>query len=622
MWFLSAAESGGSQIWSRQTARNIQIYGGMRLSDLLKRHIGKAILVFVAGYSLVYAIAFINLYSMEHPYRLASAWIYENVPSGSTIVAPHWDDKIPVTLPGPGNRVPQIYKMDGREFELPVYEQDNPPNIQLLLRRIAAADYISFATPRTPDSIPRIENEYPHTTAIIQLLWAEKLGFSFAKSVKNRPSFFGITFNDDLADESFSVYDHPKAVIFKNEEHLSPEELWSRVMRVDEYRPLPTMNEILLMDKGGWQPTAGLWKPEWSPMARSLAFLSLVGLSVWALVVRPGVPLSLIGGVVGLGGGVAALLAVAVSVVGLLPFSGAAGRFIALGLCTMALVRVSLQSDARSRMWASVREHALWLVITIVATLLVIRAVASSGLGLSFLGDPLSTNYLGYVTRSESLVLDSLPAESAVTAVAVALAWILKSAAVPFAMLYDVATLLVGFVLACVLYTISAMLIKSRAATALGAILASVPIAYLLLGVSTGVGGAPSERAQLAPERIAFTRWASTTIKGAPVVVESCDDATVQGIALQAGLPVASDVVLENGQRLCSVVDAELAFKAMMARGLHFFVTPALGKSSSPGSAERLTNFSAKKELFSKLYQDEHLVVFVPAFAKQYKLEG
>jgi hypothetical protein len=107
-----------------------------------------------------------------------------------------------------------------------------------LLRKISSADYIAFATPRAVDSIPRIPREYPRTTALLQLLWAEKLGFRLEKTFKNRPSLVGFEFNDDLADESFSVYDHPKVVVFKNVEHLLPEEMMIRIQSAAESGPL------------------------------------------------------------------------------------------------------------------------------------------------------------------------------------------------------------------------------------------------------------------------------------------------------------------------------------------------------------------------------------------------
>jgi len=590
----------------------------MRLSDLVKRHLGKAIFIFVSGYSLVYAIAFIQLYSMEHPYRRASAWIYENVPPGSTIVSPHWDDKVPVTLPGPGNRVPQIYKMDGREFELPVYEQDTPQNIQLLLRRIAAADYLSFATPRTPDSIPRIEKEYPRTTAIIQLLWAEKLGFSFATAIKNRPTFLGLTFNDDLADESFSVYDHPKAVIFKNEERLSPEELFSRVMRVDEYRPLPTMNEILLMDRGGWKPKESFWKPAWTVAARSITFVALLGIGVWALLVRPALPLALIGFGVALGAFAATAVTVVASIAGVLPFSGSAGRFVALGIVVLGVVRVALQSKVRERLLSSVREHGVWLLLTIIATALIVRSVASPTGALPSLGDPDSFNYLGHLTRTESLSFEAVLRAGPLGCLAFPLAWVLKATAVPFPMLSEVATMVLAFVQGCVTYTLFAMLMKKRIPAAIGAVLVAVPAAYVLFGATVGQDTILMARAHLAPERARFVRWATTRIPGAPTFIEACEDSTVKGVAALAGFAVLGDSVMEGDSRLCSMVDASAVFQSMMRRGVQFFVTPSPGKAVSKDSTARLTAFDGRRDLFSKLYEDESVTVYVPAFSRYF----
>jgi hypothetical protein len=593
----------------------------MRLSDFLKRHLGKAIFLFVAGYSLVYATAFIQLYFMEHPYRIVSAWIYENVPAGSKIASPHWDDKVPVTLPGPGRSAPQVYKMEGREFELSVYEQDTPQNIQTLLRRMAASDYISFATPRTPDSIPRVEKEYPHTTAIIQLLWAEKLGFSLAKTVKNRPSFLGITFNDDLADESFSVYDHPKAVVFKNDEHLSAEELWSRMTRVEEYRPLPTMNEILLMDQGGWKPPHQVWKPQYSVFARTAICMGVLGLSVWALVVTPNMPLALMGFAVGAAAVLGAAISIAANAMGLLPFTGVAGRFVVFGILVLAMARIALVADVRQRFWNSLKQDGHWLLLTIIAVLCIARFTASPNSVIPMVGGADSANYLAFLVRAESFAPNAVSHEGTVPSLVAVVAWVLKIAGVPFSMLFDATTLVVGFVQGCFLYATCVLVIRRRAAATIAATLAAVPTAYLLLGTTAGAHTNQAERAQLAPERTRFVQWSVSHIKGAPPVVEACEDTSVGGIVALAGLSVASDVTAVGGGRLCEVVDATVAFETMMKRGLEFFLTPNLGKASSAQSAARLADFGARRDLFSKLYEDESFVVFVPAFSRYFRPE-
>ena len=39
----------------------------------------------------------------------------------------------------------------------------------------------------------------------------------------------GIHIVDDYADETFTVYDHPKVLIFRNTQHLSPSEITTRL---------------------------------------------------------------------------------------------------------------------------------------------------------------------------------------------------------------------------------------------------------------------------------------------------------------------------------------------------------------------------------------------------------
>jgi len=193
----------------------------------------------------MYAAGFIGIYLQPHSYETASRWIFDNVPAGSRLVGPHWDDRLPLSLPGlDAHR----YIMEGRESELELYEPDRPEKIVTLVGRVSRADYIVFPTPRLQGSVPRIPDEYPHTTSFIKLLWAERLGYHLEKVFKIRPSFLGFTLNDDLADESFSVYDHPKISIFKNVEHLSAQQIMQRVYTPAQYEPLPTMNEILVAD--------------------------------------------------------------------------------------------------------------------------------------------------------------------------------------------------------------------------------------------------------------------------------------------------------------------------------------------------------------------------------------
>ena len=199
-------------------------------------------------YVFIRAIAFVSIYSSPHTYETASRWIFNNVQEGARIAHGHWDDTLPLHLPGLN---PSIYNREGREFELPLYEPENPEKLDLITSRVANVDYIFFPTPRIIGSIPRVPDDFPQTTTFLQLLLSENLGFELAQSFKVWPEFGFYRLNDDLADESFSVYDHPKALIFKNTARLSAEEIKSRILAPSRFEPLPTREEMLLLNSSG-----------------------------------------------------------------------------------------------------------------------------------------------------------------------------------------------------------------------------------------------------------------------------------------------------------------------------------------------------------------------------------
>lgn len=193
--------------------------------------------------TMIGQLAFSAIYRSPHPYYLSSAWIYDNIPSGSTILNVHWDDTLPLSLPG---REPSRYKLFTDDLTLELYEQDTPAKLRSIAEKLSRADYLAFATQRIPGSIPRIADEMPQSTALLQLLWADRLGYRLVLTTKNTPQFAGITFNDDLADESISVYDHPKASIFKNTGRFTPEQIIALVNTAPQIPSLPTLDQIKL----------------------------------------------------------------------------------------------------------------------------------------------------------------------------------------------------------------------------------------------------------------------------------------------------------------------------------------------------------------------------------------
>ena len=137
--------------------------------------------------------------------------------------------------------------MGYRELKLNLYEPDTPTKLGRIVGTLRQADYIVFFSNRLYGTIPRLSERYPLTTKYYNLLFGEELGFELAAAFASYPNLFGIHLTDDTlsdpglptpelltrplnpgvqinlgrADESFTVYDHPKVLVFKKTKELS-----------------------------------------------------------------------------------------------------------------------------------------------------------------------------------------------------------------------------------------------------------------------------------------------------------------------------------------------------------------------------------------------------------------
>ena len=179
------------------------------------------------GWTVFWSLAFVRgVYRTEHTWITASRWIYEHVPDGSVLASEHWDDDLPLGLPEPGAN---IGSHGYRLVELPMYEDDNEQKYHLLRSRLSEADYIVLSTNRLYGAIPRLPERYPMSTRYYRLLFAGELGFEKVAEFTTYPRLGPFVFNDDSADESFTVYDHPKPIIFQKVRELSDAE-WDSLL--------------------------------------------------------------------------------------------------------------------------------------------------------------------------------------------------------------------------------------------------------------------------------------------------------------------------------------------------------------------------------------------------------
>ena len=209
------------------------------------RHVVTGAIAALAAVTGLYAAGYMSVYSEPHTAVRMSEWIASNVPQGSIILREHWEE----SLPG-------LEKYDVRE--LPLYEDDRPYKLDNLAAELSEADYIVFFSNRLYGTIPRLPDRYPFTSGYYKALFGGDLGYELANVETAYPRIAEVALVDDTygrpglprpagletpaelrvdlgyADESFSVYDHPKVLVFENVERLDAGSVRARIMSASD----------------------------------------------------------------------------------------------------------------------------------------------------------------------------------------------------------------------------------------------------------------------------------------------------------------------------------------------------------------------------------------------------
>ncbi|MBI1818534.1 MAG: glycosyltransferase family 39 protein [Deltaproteobacteria bacterium] len=233
--------------------------------------IGRVALPTVVVGTTAALLAFLAIYSRPHTVVAGSEWVYKFIPAGSRILSQDWDEGFPMPLPGGFN--PERYKIVNFGY----YEPDNPAKMAKLAKELADAEYIAFQTKRLYGATTQAAQKFPLTSNYFYLLFAGDLGYTLTYEEAARPNLFGLEFPDEIVDESFTVYDHPKVLIFRNEGHLSADAILDKILHGLPSRQM-TRNELLLARPG--EATAGVAS---EPIHSSLPALFTFALLIEAL---------------------------------------------------------------------------------------------------------------------------------------------------------------------------------------------------------------------------------------------------------------------------------------------------------------------------------------------------
>lgn len=220
------------------------------IATFAPRKLGIRIMCFCLGFVALWTWSFVSVYIYPHTRVQASTWIYSHIPTGSVITSETWDDGLPLPLSAYENA--SNYKM----LEFAMYDPDSGDKWRILSTKIASADYIFLTSNRIWRSLSALPERFFYTTSYYDKLFSGQLGFQLIKTFTSYPCLvprldvadvvsptnllppaISITqssncilgFNDDGAEESFTVYDHPKVIIFQNTSRFTSEEIFAKI---------------------------------------------------------------------------------------------------------------------------------------------------------------------------------------------------------------------------------------------------------------------------------------------------------------------------------------------------------------------------------------------------------
>ncbi len=160
-----------------------------------------------------------------------------------------WDDGQPLRIDN-NDGYGGIYQ-PGLNFEM--YWDDNADKLQRFYTTLDQSDYIFITSNRQWGSLPRLPERYPLSIAYYrsllgcppdrQIEWCYAiaqpgrfqgdLGFELVQVFQSDPSIGPLRINDQFAEEAFTVYDHPKVLVFRKTENYDPEQVRSILGAVD-----------------------------------------------------------------------------------------------------------------------------------------------------------------------------------------------------------------------------------------------------------------------------------------------------------------------------------------------------------------------------------------------------
>lgn len=215
----------------------LAIGAGVLLGDGIDRPRWRGLALAVAGLTLVttglYAVAYMNVFRQPDSRLAASAWIEQNIPEGaSVLIEPaqntppmgnylhHPDFNRDYLLRTNQTRVDR-YRLSTLDVYNRLFNQrvwgggrTDPDPQGYISAQLAGADWIVIDDTNVQNYRHLPDWKYHVVKQYYNDLIAGKLGFVLERTFKVYPSLFGREINDDGAELTFRLFDHPRVYIF------------------------------------------------------------------------------------------------------------------------------------------------------------------------------------------------------------------------------------------------------------------------------------------------------------------------------------------------------------------------------------------------------------------------
>ena len=227
-WCHSDPPSGGEESLAarnlKRVERSLDSFQSLRMTKLAYWLIG--LLVFI---SLLPGAAFMSLYTHEDSRVTASKWIYQNIPDNTYVLSETANVvDIPLGFQNNLNTTTKNYTVISFDF---YHLDENRSLFNELLNHLEKADYSFIPSRRIFKNYPLLSEKYPLVTKYYQLLFSGRLGFEKVAEISSFPQLpisqigpMGLIWDDENAEETFTVFDHPVVRIYQKVKPMTKEE--------------------------------------------------------------------------------------------------------------------------------------------------------------------------------------------------------------------------------------------------------------------------------------------------------------------------------------------------------------------------------------------------------------